>query len=224
MNAAAPNRLLPWIAVSLALLPIASGRCADPSGAYDDFVERRKATSSGDNGGKCGSDKVVSTCSPITADSVANGYLLTLAVNLLPSKPYVAIMTAELDEAARTITMTMQPLRADDRKTPAGDPFVGGPFPIEDDGSFVADFGEVILPGATNPISGRDLLATLILVAQPGGLCDESGFACGIVEGRATEPITIDLEGSTFTLQRLPKLRTLPDPLLDCSCTPAEPL
>ena len=130
---------------------------------------------------------------------------------------HVALASVTVDEAANAISMSVQPLRTDDGITPVGMPFAGGPFPIQPDGSFTADFGEISMEGPANPISGSELATTLTLIGMPGGWCTGSAFVCGDVEGTASKPIALDLTGSTFTLQRVVPPSGYPAPVLNCA-------
>lgn len=99
----------------------------------------------------------------------------------------------------------------------------GGPFPVDDTGGFVAPMPGLQVTGAANPISGSDITADVTLT---GSLCLRSGgYYCGTAQGQATQPITLDLAGSTFTLIPVPDAQTLPaQPPIDCAGTLADPL
>ena len=72
-------------------------------------------------------------------------------------------------------------------------------FPVDEAGAFMADLGEVAVTGAANPITGSDIVATLMLT---GAIQDENVY-CGIVNGMVTVPANIDLTGSTFAAIRI---------------------
>lgn len=221
-----------WLSL-LSAVSVLALSCADPEGAFNEFVDREAAQADAGTGGTGGTGTGGTggtgtggtgavggasggggesgtggtggggTCSPLTQADVANGYMFTLSAVILPNKAFVADASITLDEANNTISMSVQPLRADDKTTPVGAPILGGPFQIQPDGSFNADFGNITMAGDANPISGSDLVTTLTLVAEPGGWCSESTFVCGSALGQATKPISLNLEGSTFTFQRL---------------------
>lgn len=213
-------------------LGILGASCSDPEGAFNEFVDRQEDLAQGGSGGMGGTGGTGGAggaagasgeggaagggCTPLEQSDVAEGYLFTLSAIILPKKPFIADATVTMDEANNTISMSVQPLNADDRTTPEGAPILGGPFQIQEDGSFVADFGEITMDGKANPISGSDLQTTLVLTAEPGGWCKESTFVCGAAQGQATKPLTLNLEGSTFTFQRLDG-SGYPDPILDCA-------
>jgi hypothetical protein len=232
-----------WLSL-LSAVSVLAISCADPEGAFNEFADREAALSdagtggTGGNGGNGGTGGTAGTgvggasggggesgtggtggggtCTPLTQAEVANGYLFTLSAVILPNKAFVADCTITMDEANNTISMSVQPLRADDKTTPVGAAILGGPFQIQPDGSFNADFGNITMAGDANPISGSDLVTTLTLIAEPGGWCSESTFVCGAAVGQATKPISLNLEGSTFTFQRLDG-SGYPSPVINCA-------
>lgn len=213
----------------IALLP----SCADPEGAYEDFKDRYQATSgkldasspetseaSTDDGSSEGGACVV----PAQAD-VSGDYLFALSARLLPTKPILGIGTLTISQGANgpELSFSLQPLDAKDKKTPVGTPIVGGPYPIQADGSFVADLGSIQVTGAANPISGSDLLTTATFTGGPGALCKPADFICGDVSGIVTKPLTnYDLApGSKFTFQRITDPNAWPQAAIDCQGTKA---
>ena len=217
----------------LTVFGLLAASCADPEGAFDDFTDRQDAIQdaaaggsggtgtggTGNMGGAAGGGAGGAggnTCTPLQQGDVAEGYLFSLSAVLLPNEPFVADATVTMDEGANTISFSIQPLNADDKTTPVGDPILGGPYQVQPDGSFEADFGEISMVGDANPISGNDLVTTLTLIAEPGGWCKESDFVCGDAVGKASKPLSIKLEGSTFTFQRLDG-SGYPGPVLNCA-------
>lgn len=209
---------LRWLGLSTAVATLGIG-CSDAQGEFDKFVERADKVGGAETG--TGDDAYTGDCSKISQADVANGYLFTLSANIKRDKPFLANATVTIDEGASTISFSIQPLDATDKTTPVGDPVPGGPFPIEADGSFVGDFGEISMVGEANPISGSELATNLLLRGQPGGWCAESSFVCGDVEGIASKPIKdLDLKTSTFTFQRLTAPGVYPEPAIDCASAP----
>lgn len=225
-SACSQRTLAKLATLGLASLLTLAVSCADPDGEFQDFVERATQIEQSDAGmdveqdvGNEGGE--ASACTPLTQADVANGYMFTLAAVILPSKPFVADATLTIDEANNTVSMSVQPLSAADKTTPVGSPILGGPFQIEADGSFEADFGVITMTGAANPISGSDLVTELRLSAAPGGWCQESSFVCGAAEGIASKPIeNLNLKGSTFTFQKLSAPGQYPAPVTNCAGKP----
>lgn len=207
-----------WLGASAAVATCSVG-CSDAQGEFDKFVERADKVGGAETGP--GNDADTGECSKISQADVANGYLFTLSASISRNKPFLANATVTIDEGANTISFSVQPLDAGDKTTPVGAPIPGGPFPIEEDGSFVGDFGEVTMVGEANPISGSELATTLLLRGQPGGWCAQSTFVCGEVEGIASKPIeNLDLKTSTFTFQRLENPGVYPEAVINCDGRP----
>jgi hypothetical protein len=66
-------------------------------------------------------------------------------------------------------------------------------------GAFTLDFGDTMVTGMANPITGSDIAATLSLQ----GTIQDANLWCGSVTGMVTSPITQDLMGSTFAAVRV---------------------
>jgi hypothetical protein len=116
------------------------------------------------------------------------------------------------------VSFDLQPLDAHDWHTPVGVPTSGGPFALDQDGLFDAAFATVTVPPEANPISGTELVMTPAL-----HLTERAPLACGDVTGEVTQPIMLDLSGSTFTLQPITDPGNYPTPLIDCTGEPAPP-
>jgi hypothetical protein len=140
---------------------------------------------------------------------VSGQYLFSLSTFIRADRPMVfgaqVVFTpaaAPTDDDAGTVELTLQPLYC---KAANPDPEctrenVGPPLPkftfkAGKDGKFRADLGQLTVAGDANPITGRDITATLILV---GSLRDKE--ICGGVEGEVTSPIMSPLtpEDSRF--------------------------
>lgn len=190
--------------------------CSDAEGEFNDFVERSAKILPAEGGTDVATDS--GDCAKVTQADVAVGYYFTLSAVIAPKKPFVVLGTVTIDEAANTVSFSFQPLSKEDKTTPVGTPILGGPFPIEADGSFVGDFGNISMDGAANPISGSELATTLVLKGAPGGWCGPSEFVCGDVEGIASKPLEgLDLKGSTFTMQKLETPGVYPEPVINCA-------
>lgn len=185
----------------------------DPDGAADDVVAADQAT------------PVAAVCEMPGATDVAGSYLFSLSAKLLPTSPILCVGTLKITQGAGgpEVSFDIQPLQVSDKKTPVGDPLVGGPFPIQADGSFVADFGAIKVAGAANPISGSELETTVTLTGAAGALCKPADFVCGDVSGIVSKPLTnYDLSGgSRFTFQRITDPNAYPVAAIDCQGTQA---
>ena len=217
--------------------------CADPEGRFDEFNEKKshvqaendaglqldaEIDASNDANGQSVDAAVEaatdssSTCELVTQGGLTQYYLLSISTKLIPKLPILTLVEFTISTQANppTISIHAQPLDAKDRRTAVGDPIIGGPYPINSDGSFVADFGTITVPGKANPISGGDIVTTLILSAQAGGLCKPANFICGPVSGMLTAPIAGDLSGgSNFTFQAIVNEQEYPVPAIDCAKT-----
>jgi len=189
----------------LAILP----DCPDTQGYYDDFRERYEvinpASSSG-QGGAC-------TAGPPAVGDADGPYLFALATVLYPPTPILFEGTMVTSEGADGFewTMTLQPLDRLDRETPVG-PLIdlGGPYPVADDGTFTAELPMLDVPGEANPISGNPIQAAITI---SGEMCAPAEFICGTAEGETVQPPGISVDGSTFTIERLPQAGPpYPDP------------
>lgn len=141
---------------------------------------------------------------------VTGQYLFSLSTFIRPDRPMVfgakvtyTAAAAPTDAEAGSIALTLQPLYCKASSGPEPEctrQNVGGPlptftFPVGKNGKFRADLGELTVNGDSNPITGRDITATLVLV---GSVRDKE--ICGGIEGEVTSPIQSALtpEDSSF--------------------------
>jgi len=135
-------------------------------------------------------------------------FMLSLSTVVDTEKPIYFDTTVVVDVDAQTIDLSFQPLTADvnsagearaDARDPVGDAITAEDVPYEDDGTWVADLGEVTMVGDANAVTFRDIVATLTL----SGRVDSADFFCGTVAGDVTIPLPIPLAGSTFASVRV---------------------
>jgi hypothetical protein len=72
------------------------------------------------------------------------------------------------------------------------------------------------VPAEANPISASELVVDASLYRY---LCGLPSWTGGDITGQVTEPVQLDLEGSTFTLQRIPDPTdpsTYPGAVINC--------
>jgi hypothetical protein len=171
-------------------------------------------------------------CAAPEAGALDGDFVFAVSANLDRTKPLLfdtdLVTTAAGDSVE--FSLTIQPLNAMDRMTPLGSMTTVGPFPVNADGTFVADLPPIDVPGEANPISGNPITADITLT---GALCPSDGgggaggmsgsFFCGTLDGFANE--VIPLMGSTWTMEELSAPGMFPDlPKINCAGDLAEPL
>lgn len=135
-------------------------------------------------------------------DCDISGYhIVGLETLLGPGTPIQFVV--EVVDSGDTADFSFQPLSLDlgaidTPREEVGDPIVVTGVPLTD-GLFSIDFGEVTVPGSANPISGGDIVATIVL---EGRILSSDAWA-GDVSGAATSPVNADLAGSTFGAYRV---------------------
>lgn len=200
--------------------------CVDPEGKFNDFVDRVGQTAL-DSGIPDAARDAPGDAGPCVVEPgfVEGTYLLTLSIFIQPGTPI--IMSAELStpefQGATGLEISATPLRADDRKTPVGNPIAVGPVAVQDSGDFMADITGLDVAGEANPISGGQIAADVTL---SGNICGDPSFFCGAIGGMVSQPLPInDLTGSTFTLLRLEAGQEPPArPPINCARDLANPL
>jgi hypothetical protein len=113
-----------------------------------------------------------------------------------------------------TMAMTMKPLTAATFAPPGfevieppytvlgetlEEPLTVGPVPVAEDGTFTMDFGTTNVVGDANPITGRDIQATLVVSGQ----IRSADVVCGSVDGDLVAPFEAPLAGSNMGLIRV---------------------
>lgn len=226
------SRSLRTTLASLALLstfPLASLLlgCADPEGRFNDFQARdttiREEQASGEGGSDgSGGGGGGGSCLP-EAGAPDGDFFFSLSAYLNPQAPiiFLSTLTTEARDDGLSISLSFQALEAADRKTPTGTPVDVGPYEVSADGRFTAELPTIVVPGNANPISGSELEATITL---SGALCAPADFVCGDVTGTVTRPLSLNLKGSTFAMQRITDPDSYPAPVINCDKDPARPL
>ncbi|AGP40819.1 hypothetical protein BE04_17515 [Sorangium cellulosum] len=198
--------------------------CADPEGRFGDFeardttVREHQAGSGGSDGTGGGGEG----CPP-EPGAVDGEFFFNLSARISPRTPivFVADLTTEASDGGLSFSMTFQPLEAADRRTPTGPSVDVGPYALSEDGTFAAELPTIVVPGNANPISGGELEATITL---SGRLCAPADFVCGDVTGTVARPISLDLKGSTFAMERITDPDSYPAAVINCKKDPARPL
>ncbi len=225
------------LALCTGVLFVAAGAgCADPSGQYNDFVERWDRIHATDAGELPEASPEASVedvadapieaaeepapCDlPATSD-VAPHYYVALSAVFSPTQPIMFLGTVTWD--GTSLSLDFQPLDRFDHVTPKGDPVHGGPFTVAADGSFDADMGAIAVSGDANPISGLDIETLAQLHAAAGEFCKPLQFICGTVTGTVSKPDYLagaTLEGSTFTMTAMSSATAFPPGpvVIDCA-------
>lgn len=153
----------------------------------------------------------------LPSGSSSGDYLLAVSTVISRDTPFEFFTTVDASDPSLW-TLVLQPLSLDIGQTgsprqPVGDPFVFTDVPV-DGGKFTLDFGEILLLGATNPITGSDISATIVLDGQ---VQDADRF-CGTVSGMVTAPLMTSIDGSTFAAVRVTDPGSLPDAIpINCA-------
>ena len=121
------------------------------------------------------------------ASAIEGQFVFALATELGPTKPLMFLTDITTEDDG--MSFTFQPLASADRKTPVGDPVTVSGYPIEADGTFLADLPLLKVPGAGNPITGTDIEAD---IALDGAACEDA--LCGKVTGKVVKPIDYTLD------------------------------
>jgi len=177
-----------------ALTVLAACSSPDPQGRFDEFKDGTSDRRGGNN----------ATNNGITSARIdfSGTYFLSASTVLSPDKPLYLQADVTVAEDLSTIDFVFTPLTIDlndSPRTPVGEPIVvtGVPY-SEVDGTFTADLGVVTVTGEANPITMREIVASLVLT---GAACDTDIF-CGTVDGTVTSPVQSGLTGSTFAAVR----------------------
>lgn len=148
--------------------------------------------------------------------ALSGEYLFALSAVVDPAHPFQfrARVDAKDDPGGGALLeILLQPLALDVLSTNTPRTPVGDPIPIVigvgADGTFGAELPEMRISGAANPITGSDLVATVGLSGSVG----DGDVWCGDVFGMVTQPLMLDLVGSTFSFTRLDG-EMLPDPVI----------
>lgn len=189
------------------VLWLAAGSCADPTARYDAFIERTADMRELDAGMNDGGERF----------DWSGRYLLALATSLSPAQPILFAVDASVTSDLAQVDLAIHALTTEadaEPRTPVGDDIGVTGVAYAVDGSFVADLGEVTIPGSANPISGSDIVATVQLQGRTLTNGEQADAFCGQVTGMVMSPVMFDLAGSTFGAVESPQLDATP--LLRC--------
>jgi len=147
---------------------------------------------------------------------ITGEFLLAVGMSLDRDKPlqFIASSVVTMTDGAPQLSICLQPLSLAQGKVttprePVGDPLCFEGLAIVD-GEFTIDMGVVMVTGMANPITGADIVASMIMAAT----IESDDFYCGAVTGEVLEPPVGDITGSTFAAVRLADVNVLPDPVI----------
>ncbi len=175
-------------------------------------------------GGVCNPD--TNLCQANSAFFDINGFhhvvLSTVVAYDLPLQFAVEIQLGTLDAGTAPIHLEFQPLSLNSGETNNPREAIGDIIIVDTvvnaDGTFTADMGIVTVVGEANPVSGLEIVASVVLE----GRIQSEDFWCGQVTGEVMAPIQSGLEPSYFGATRLPDNPTYPDDLpTDDTATPS---
>ncbi len=210
-------------ALALTLLALATSACADASGRFQAFEDRRGqlqgdagASSEGMGGADAG-------CDPPAPGIVSGPALLALETSTSPGSAILffgALETPEVD-GQTGVKYTYKALAVADRRTEVGEQLFVGPYAIAEDGRFDAPTAESTLPGSANAIlPGVPITSQLTL---HGSICGVSDFYCGTVTGTVSAPVQGDTTGR-FGLTLVRSIEELPErPRFGCEADALAP-
>jgi hypothetical protein len=171
-----------------------------------------------DAGTGCGT---VGSCAAPDTSTLAGEWVFALAATLGPTKPILFRATVSANGASWQWTLV--PLNAKTRLAIPGPPIVLAESSILADATWsFTTAGPIAIPAAANPLTGSDIEAGPI--GFTGQICGGRTFYCGDVTGQISKPISLDLNGSHWTLARAPSPGVLPEEIfVDCTCRRADP-
>jgi hypothetical protein len=138
---------------------------------------------------------------------VSGDFLLAAALSLSPDTPLqwtVSVLFTPEAAGGGTMDVVLQPLALDvgsttSPRTAFGETFAFDDVVVDPDGTFSLDLGVLEIAGETNPLTGSDAVADVVL----DGTVADADNLCGDLTGQVTSPIEVDLAGSTFAMLRI---------------------
>lgn len=174
--------------------------CPDPESSYEAFLSKRPEAGVMDM--RQGSGLL----------DVSGEYLLAISTFISPATPILFKASVRFEdlasptpEHAASLYIVLQPLQCQYgepcMRVPVGEPYDELVLPVRPDGTFEVGLGERTVPGVANPVSGRDIRATLIL----SGAIRSANEFCGDILGELHDPFQAMFEGtgSSFGVTRV---------------------
>lgn len=189
----------------LAALAVALGGCPDSEAKFNEFLENT-------DDDRDFMPPPPPDVAPSEAD-ISGDFLLAASTVIAPDLPLQFIATNTMNSdgmGTTTLSVCLQPITLEQGKVNTPRLPIGDPLCFEDlvitDGAFEIDAGVVMVPGEANPVTGGEIVASLLL---KGTVIDEN-FYCGTIEGEVMMPLMAPLGGSTFAAVRLEDPAVLP--------------
>lgn len=152
--------------------------------------------------------------------NITGQQLFAVAAVIDPAHPlqWLGQVTQTNHSGGATLKIELQPLALDVQsttvpRTPVG-MTVDTEATVNEDGSFVFELPGLMIPGAANPITGSDIVGDMVVQ----GVIVDSELWCGTVSGAITQPLMLDLQGSTFAGTRLQSIAMLPGDPIPAAC------
>jgi hypothetical protein len=204
---------LTHLRLGLLSLPLFALGCPDTEARYNEFIDATKdqrLTAADESGG---SESETSGTTPDLPDEgldMSGTYLLALETALGPDTPLQFVTTIEETlnpDGSGVATFTFLPLSLNvgsQTEPRECDPCMDGGLVFNDiqisaAGEFTIDMGLVAVCGGSNPVTGSDIEATLVIE----GHIVHVDALCGDITGMLMSPLQADLAGSTFAMLRL---------------------
>jgi hypothetical protein len=204
-----------------------------PQVAADDDGSESDEDGSGDSSGggssstptassSTGVADVATTDTPLPLDvgstlpDLSGTHLFAVAAVIDPAHPFQWLATIGQAEqpGGTALKIQLQSLALDQGatttpRTPVGESLAVD-IVVDEEGLFAVEIPDVMISGAANPITGSDIVGSMVLEGQ---VIDDERW-CGTVSGMITQPLMLDLSGSTFAGTRVADISQLPgDPI-----------
>ena len=202
---------LAWWTLGLAGLTLTASGCPDSEARFNEFLEATKdmRQDAGDDESESGNGDGDGDGDPAdTIPDMSGTFLFALETALGPGLPLQFVtnidMTVNEDGSGAVASMSFQPLSLEQGETLMpreciGEPLVFTDVAFDASGAYVLDMGEVMVTGMANPVTGGDIVATLVV---SGEVVHEDAI-CGTFDAMLTSPLESPLTGSTFAAIRL---------------------
>jgi hypothetical protein len=184
------------------------GGCYDVDKNFDDFVARDKRESR-----EITSDASFDAAGCVRTLGNTQEFLITISPFPFKDKPNLMRATIEIVEND-SMVLTAQSYHYD-RVQLVGTPLVTDPIPLRPDGSFITDPPLLLDTLGEANCALPDTPVKVEVVLEGGQVCDDTTFACGVMNGKVLE-LGVDLNGSTFTAQKIEN-GIVPPPVRDCA-------
>lgn len=218
------------------LVFVALTGCVDSNKRFDEFLDRAGAgggaTPELDAAGPPDAPVIAGDASPpadgmpaadgptpSNVPDISGMFYIAAAAVINPDTPLEFLsrtrLTPNPDGRTAELEISVHPLRVADRMPSELASEIVRTTTVSADLTFEVDFGVIMFPGETNPITGGDITASIIMQ----GRILSRDFVCGPVDGQVMMPTMFDLDGSTFAAQRIAPGTVgaaLPPPIAAC--------